>query len=138
MMNSFELEILTPERAFYRGPCVSLVVPVSDGMLGVMANCEPVIASLTVGEAYYTPPDGERILFSVSGGMIDVQGNCVKLLCESALLPEEIDCEQAEAEAEAARCELAKSQCRRDYLLSTQLLKTAVSNLKIKEKSTVN
>ena len=90
-MKSFQLEILTPERIFYRGECVSLIVPITDGMLGIMANREPITASITNGEAYYTRPDGEKILFSVLGGMINVQDNQVKILCESALLPEEID-----------------------------------------------
>ena len=137
-MNSFELEILTPERVFYRGECVSLIVPVSDGMLGVMAHCEALTASLTIGEAYYTKPDGEKILFSISGGMIDVENNTVKLLCEYALLPEEIDEELARREAEDARAELAKKQSRRDYLLSQRLLMNAVNNLKVKKKDSVN
>ena len=38
MAKPFQLEILTPERAFYRGECISVIVPVSDGMLGIMAN----------------------------------------------------------------------------------------------------
>ena len=137
-MNSFELEILTPERVFYRGDCVSLIVPVSDGMLGIMAHCEPLTASLEIGEAYYTKPDGEKILFSISGGMIDVENNTVKILCEYALLPEEIDTEKARREAEDARAELAKKQSRRDYLLSQRMLMTAVNNLKVKEKKSMN
>lgn len=137
-MNSFHLEILSPERVFYRGECVSLIVPISDGMLGVMANCEPFTASLTIGEAYYTKPDGEKILFSISGGMIDVQGLNVTLLCESALLPEEIDEEQQREEAENARAELAKTQSKRDYLLSKHMLMDAVNNLKVKQKQSIN
>lgn len=137
-MNSFQLEILTPEKVFYRGECVSLIVPISDGMLGVMANCESLTASMTIGEAYYTRPDGEKILFSVSGGMIDVQDNTVKLLCEYALLPEEIDEEMERQEAENARAELAKEQSRKDYLLSKRMLMNAVNNLKVKEKQSLN
>lgn len=137
-MNSFHLEILTPERVFYRGDCVSLIVPVSDGMMGIMAHCEPLTASLAIGEAYYTRPDGEKILFSISGGMIDVDNNTVKLLCEYALLPEEIDEELARREAEDARAELAKKQSRRDYLLSQRMLMNAVNNLKVKEKKSLN
>lgn len=137
-MNSFHLEILTPEKVFYRGECVSLIVPISDGMLGVMANCEPLTASMTIGEAYYTRPDGEKILFSISGGMIDVQNNTVKLLCEYALLPEEIDEELERREAEQARAELAKKQSHRDYLLSKHMLMNAVNNLKVKQKQSLN
>lgn len=77
-MKSFHLEIMTPQRVFYRGESVSLIVPTTDGMLGIMANREPLTSSLTRGEAYYTKPDGEKILFSISGGMIDVENNTVK------------------------------------------------------------
>ena len=137
-MKTFQLEILTPERVFYRGECVSLIVPITDGMLGIMANREPITASLTSGEAYYTKPGGEKILFSISGGMIDVQDNAVKLLCEYAMLPEEIDEEKERREAEHARSELAGKQSRKDYMLSKLMLSNAVNNLKVKQKQSIN
>lgn len=137
-MKRFSLEILTPERVFYRGECTSLIVPITDGMLGVMANREPITASLTNGEAYYTKPDGEKILFSLSGGMIDVENNTVKVLCEYALLPEEIDEERERREAENARSELRKEQSRRDYKLSQIMLSNAINNLKVKQKRSIN
>ena len=137
-MKSFQLEILTPQRVFYRGECLSLIVPITDGMLGIMANREPITASLTSGAAYYTKPDGEKILFSISGGMIDVQDNTVKLLCEYALLPEEINEEMERRAADEARFELTKKQSRRDYMLSKLMLTNAVNNLKVKQKTTVN
>ncbi len=137
-MKAFQLDILTPERVFYSGECVSLVVPITDGMLGIMANREPITASVTSGESYYTKPDGEKILFSISEGMIDVQDNTVKLLCDYALLPEEIDEEKEHREVEKARSELAKKQSERDYKLSKLMLSHAINNLKIKQKTTVN
>jgi len=137
-MKTFRLEILTPQRVFYRGESQSLIVPITDGMLGIMANREPVTASLTSGEAYYTKPDGEKVLFSISGGMLDVQGNKVELLCEYALLPEEIDEAKERREADNARLEMARKQSRRDYMLSKLMLTNAVNNLKIKQKKPIN
>lgn len=137
-MNKFQLEILTPERIFYQGECISLVVPITDGMLGIMANRESITASITSGEAYYTRPDGERILFSILGGMVDVQDNTVKLLCESALLPDEIDEELEKEKMEKAKSELAGKQSRQDYMLSKLMLANAIDNLKIKQKKMVN
>ena len=133
-MKTFQLEILTPERVFYRGECVSLIVPITDGMLGIMANREPITASLANGEAFYTKPDGERILFSLAGGMIDVENNTAKVLCEYALLPEEIDEERERAEAANARSQLRKEQSRRDYILSKIMLSNALNNLRVKQK----
>ncbi len=137
-MSNFQLEILTPERVFYRGECSSLVVPITDGMLGIMANREPITASVTCGEAHYIAPNGEQVVFSVSGGMIDVEGNTVKLLCDSALLPEEIDADSERQKAAQARSKLSKKQSKRDYLLTQLLLSDAVNNLKIKQKTSIN
>lgn len=137
-MKTFRLEIMTPERVFYRGESVSLIVPITDGMLGVMANREPVTASLASGEAYYTKPDGEKILFSLSGGMIDVENNTAKVLCEYALLPEEIDEERERREIENARSELRKEQSKRDYAMSKLMLSNAINNIKVKRKKSIN
>lgn len=137
-MKPFHLEILTPKRVFYRGECISLIVPITDGMLGVMANRAPITASLTKGEAYYTKSDGEKILFSISGGMIDVENNTVKVLCEYALLPEEIDEERERRKMEDALSELRKEQSKRDYMLSQLMLSNAINNLKVKQKRSIN
>lgn len=137
-MSTFHLDILTPTRVFYTGDCQSLVVPITDGMLGIRAGHTPVTASITYGEAYYLPPSGEKVVFSISGGMLDVSGSSVKLLCDSALRPEEIDEENERIEAENARLELAKAQSHTDYLLSRLMLSNAVNNLKVKRKNSIN
>lgn len=66
MAKPFQLEILTPERAFYRGECISVIVPVSDGMLGIMANHTPMTAAITDGEVVFTLPDGSKIPCAVT------------------------------------------------------------------------
>ena len=137
-MRSFHLEILTPERVFYRGEAISLIVPITDGMLGIMAGRAPITASVTCGEAYYTTPEGEKILFSVWGGMIDVLDNTVKLLCDSALLPEEIDEEKERMEVERSREALKSKQAHIDYTMSKLMLKNAINKLKVKEKKSIN
>lgn len=137
-MKSFHLEILTPERVFYEGECISLIVPITDGKLGIMADRAPITASLTYGEAYYTKPDGEKVLFSISGGMVDAEYNRVELLCDSALLPEEIDEAEEYEKLQMARSEMAHQQGRREYLLSKLMQADAINNLKIKQKTTIN
>lgn len=137
-MKTFQLEVLTPEKVFYQGECLSLTVPITDGMLGIMADRAPITASLVCGEAYFTKPGGEKVLFSISGGMVDAEFNQVKLLCDSALLPDEVD-ETAEREKmQRARAQLAKKQSKREYLLTELILTDAINNLKMKEKTTIN
>ena len=129
-MNTFYVDILTPERVFYQGECLSLIVPITDGMIGIMANREPITASITRGEAYYTTPDGEKVLFSVSGGIVDVSENRVRVLCEEALLPDEID-----EEALLARARLLEQQRSHEDAVSQIMMKNAINHLRVKRKT---
>ena len=118
MAKPFQLEILTPERAFYRGECISVIVPVSDGMLGIMANHTPMTAAITDGEVVFTLPDGSKIPCAVTQGMIDVSAARVRVLCDSALHPDEINAEAERKQAEAAALKLREKLGHRDYVLS--------------------
>ena len=108
MAKPFQLEILTPERAFYRGECISVIVPVSDGMLGIMANHTPMTAAITDGEVVFTLPD-------------------------SALHPDEINAEAERKQAEAAALKLREKLGHRDYVLSKLTFAKATNHLRVKQ-----
>lgn len=133
-MDTFYLEILSPERVFYKGECHSLVIPISDGMIGIMAHHTPLTAAIPDGEISFTKPDGERVICAVTRGMADVNDNRVRVLCESALTPDEIDTEAERREAETAKNELKKKQSHKDYLLWQFSFNKAVNRLKVIEK----
>ena len=133
-MKTFHLEILSPERTFYTGDCVSLVVPISDGMLGVQAGRAPLTAAITDGEVRFTLPDGTQRVCAVSTGMVDVSGD-VRILCESVLAPEEIDAAKERAALEDARIALAERMAYKDYVLSQLTFARAFNNLRVKRRS---
>lgn len=132
-MKTFRLSVLSPEREFYTGECVSLTVPLSDGSYGIMASHLPLIAVVVPGEATITKPDGEKIVCAVSSGMVDADGKEVRVLCESVLLPEEIDEEKQRIDAEAAAAEMAGQQSYKEYMLSQIMFAKAVNNLRVKK-----
>ena len=132
-MNTFELEILTPERPFYEGPCVSLQVPISDGMLGIMAGHMPLTAAVMDGEVRMTLPDGSRRNCAVTRGLLDVSVENVRLICETALAPEEIDEERERRALEEAQLILREKQARRDYVQAQLTFARAMNNLKVKQ-----
>ncbi len=136
-MKTFRLEILSPDRAFYRGECVSLIIPISDGMMGIMADHTPLTAAIVDGAVIFEKPDGERVVCAVTQGMVDVSshGN-VKVLCESALHPDEISEEQERRQAEEAMHQLREKQAHRDYVLSQLTFAKAVSHLRVKQHNT--
>ena len=137
-MNTFSLEILTPEKPFYRGDCISLVMPTGDGMLGIMANHSPLKAAVNNGRILYTVPDGATFICAVTRGMVSVAHNRVRILCESAKAPEEID-ESAELEAlRDAKLRLREKQSYEDFVVTQLALARAFNNLKVKEYSALH
>ena len=134
-MTVFHLEILSPERTFYNGDCVSLVVPISNGMFGIQAHHAPVTAAIADGEVTFTLPDGSRRVCAVSGGMVDVSDNDARILCESALAPEEIDEALEKRALDEARLALSEHMAYKDYMLSQLAFARAFNKLRVKQRS---
>ncbi len=133
-MNTFHLQILSPDRVFFDGECRSLIMPTGDGMMGVMANHTPFTASIADGEVKFTKPDGEVIICAVMQGMVDVTDNRVRLLCESALAPDEIDAEAERRAAEEALLAMKRKQSQKEFALWQLSFQKAVNHLRIKDK----
>ena len=125
-MKEFELQILSPERPFYSGGCVSLTVPVSDGVIGIMAGHTPLTAAVEGGEVQFTLPDGTRRICAVTRGLLDISYENVRLICESVLAPDEID-------EEEAREQLREQKARRDFILAQLAFAKAVNSLRVKQ-----
>ena len=134
-MTEFDLEILTPEKPFYVGKCVSLVFPSGDGMMGVMAYHSPVNAAVSDGKIVFTLPDGTVRVCAVTRGMISVTGLKTRVLCESAIAPEDIDIEKERLIMQEAEIEMRKKQSYEDYTVSKLALARAINRLKVKQYS---
>ena len=133
-MNEFNLHIIEADNDFYNGKCVSLVVPTTDGMYGIQAMHENLVAAIDIGVIKYTLPDGTRCHAAVSNGMLKVENNEVLILVESAEDPEEIDAERALQEEETARDVLAGKTDRLNYRAAKGMLARAVNRIKIKNR----
>ena len=134
-MNGFRLEILTPEREFYSGECVSLVIQLEDGMLGIMAGHTPMTAAIPDGEISFSKPDGEKVICAVTGGMINVSREYVRLLCGTALLPEEIDADAERRAIEEAKMRLGREQSKREYLMTRLAIAKSINMLRVKTRA---
>ena len=136
-MNTFHLEMLSPERAFYSGECVSPTVPVFDGMLGIMAGHLPLTAAVFDGEASFTKPDGEKVVCAVSRGMLNVSGKEVRLLCGEIFLPNEIVETKEQYYLHKAENEMKQRQSAKRYALLELSLAEAMNNLNVKKRYTL-
>ena len=60
MAAPFHLDILAASVPFYRGECVSLVVPTTDGEFGILANHSNAVGAVCAGELRFETAEGEH------------------------------------------------------------------------------
>ena len=103
-MATLKLEIVTPEGRAYSDDVAMVVLPSIEGEIGVYPAHVPLMTQLSPGELRIVK-DGKTTEFVVGTGFIEVTGDSVSVLTDSALGEEEIDenaTEEAMKRAQAA------------------------------------
>ena len=131
-METFQVHILAADRTLYEGPCVSLIIPASDGERGILAHHSSMMAAIVPGMLRYQLPGQEVQLAAVSLGMVKVENNEVLVLVDSAERPEEIDEARARREADEAREAILQKKSRQEYQLAQATLARALNRLRVK------
>ena len=108
-MNTFQVHILAADKTFYEGPCVSLVVPTTDGERGILAHHSSMIAAIQPGTLRYQVPGEEPRLAAISPGMVKVEDNDVLVLVDSAERPEALLQQRSRQEHQIAQATLARA-----------------------------
>lgn len=101
-----KLEIVTPEKRVLDADVDSVTVPTATGEAGILPNHAPLISALKPGVLSYSSK-GTTEKFAVGGGFVEVNGNKVAVLADSAETAEEIDVAAARADRETAEKALA-------------------------------
>ena len=102
------LEIVTAERVVYSEDVSVLVAPGEAGELGILPSHAPLLTTLAPGEMRVTK-DGEETYMAVSGGFLEVIGNRVTILADTAEQADEIDIERAEVAMRRAEEQVASA-----------------------------
>jgi F-type H+-transporting ATPase subunit epsilon len=98
-----QLEIVTPERLAYSDAVDAVVLPGSEGELGVLPHHAPLVTRLGVGELRVRKGADEES-FAIVGGFLQVRPDKVVVMAETADMASEIDLEKAnEARREAEK-----------------------------------
>jgi F-type H+-transporting ATPase subunit epsilon len=98
---SIQLEIVTPERLAYSDQVDAVVLPGSEGELGVLPHHAPLVTTLGIGELRIRKGGAEES-FAIVGGFLQVRPDKVVVMAETADMASEIDLEKAqEARREA-------------------------------------
>ena len=100
------LTVVTRERKFIDVDVDEVILPASDGEIGVLPGHTPLLTTLRIGTLRYrTGSTVERIV--LSWGFAEVLPDRVIVLAERGILPSEVDATAAEAERIEAEKELA-------------------------------
>ena len=127
MSNTFKLKIMAADKIFYDGDCTSLVVNVSNGEVGILANHTAEVLAVVPGVLKFSEV--------VNGsGFVEVADNQAKLLVDTAERPEDIDAIRAREALERAEEHMKLQQSQREYLHSKASLARAMARLKATSK----
>jgi F-type H+-transporting ATPase subunit epsilon len=83
-----QLEILTPDANVFSGRIKVLRVPGSKDPFTVLRNHAPIISSLEPGELTIVTEAGADLVFTISGGMMELKRNKIILLTEHIIREE--------------------------------------------------
>ncbi len=128
-----ELEIVTPDQLFFSGEVDEVVVPGSEGYLGILPGHAPLLSELQTGILTYRQESREFRLFC-SWGFVEVLPGRVSVLAEVAESPDQIDAEQARDQHRRAEQLLSSRDQDTDYAQALLDLRAAEVRLEVAEK----
>jgi len=99
---AFTVEIVSAEQSLWSGSAEFIVVPGSQGELGIHGGHAPLLTYLKSGDVAVHDAAGEVQHFYVSGGVLEVQPGGVILLTDASVRAQDLDeAEVLKAKAEA-------------------------------------
>jgi F-type H+-transporting ATPase subunit epsilon len=91
MAQSFQFELVSPERLLVSGEVESVVIPGAEGEMTIMAQHAPVMTTIKPGVVTVKAASGGEERYVVFGGFADILPSGCTLLAESAVAVKDID-----------------------------------------------
>jgi F-type H+-transporting ATPase subunit epsilon len=127
-------DIITAERIVYSAEVDIVVAPGVEGQLGILPNHAPLMTMLQPGELIVRKDGQEEVMF-VSGGFLEMQGNRVTVLADTAERADEIDTARAEEAKRRAEQRIALPGTEADHTRAQAAMLRSLMRLKVAEKS---
>lgn len=105
MAATLRLEIVTPETRAYSDDVDMVVLPASEGEMGVYPQHIPLITQIKPGELVVTK-SGRQTALAVGEGFVEVTGEKVSVIVDMALTEADIDEHAAEEAVKRAEARL--------------------------------
>lgn len=134
MPNEFYLEIITPEKSFYRGNVESIEIPSIGGSCTIMAGHQPMVFAMEPGSVIITEGGKKREAF-IASGFVEVRPDATVAFSQAVEWPEDIDKARAEDARERAEEALRRTMSDTEYKLNRAALQRAFARLQVKNRS---
>lgn len=93
---SIRCEIVSQDRQVFTGDADMIIVPGIQGEMGILPNHAPLLSTLKLGILRVRLQGVEQV-FTIAGGVIEVQPDQVTIMADAAENVQEIDISRAEA-----------------------------------------
>jgi F-type H+-transporting ATPase subunit epsilon len=134
MADTFEFEIVTPEKLVVRDVAEEMQIPGKNGYLGILPGHAPLITELAVGEISYRN-QGYTHRLAVAWGFAEVLPDKVTVLADRAERADEINVRRAEEAKQRAEERLKSADPNTDFDRAEQALQRADARLQVAGKS---
>jgi|SRR5436305_3065275 len=134
MADSFQLEIVTPEKLVVKDSAEEIQIPGRNGYIGVLPGHAPLITELGAGEISYRA-GGQVHRFSMAWGFAEVLPDRVTVLAETVERKDEIDVSRAQQSLAKAEESLRSAQSEEDFSAAQGKIQRAQARLEVAEKN---
>jgi F-type H+-transporting ATPase subunit epsilon len=134
MAETFQVEIVTPERKVVEDRATEMQIPGKDGYLGILPGHAPLITELSIGEIAYRDEKGQVKRLACAWGFAEVLPTKVTMLAEVAERAEEIDLARAQRTRDAAMATLKSPKPDTDVAAAENELQRANTRISVAEK----
>lgn len=109
-MSKIICDVVAKDKVLYSGSLYSVMIPSSDGELGILANHEPLVSALKDGVIWArTKKEGGVILSAaIMGGYAQVLGERVIVLCDKARALNRINVDKLEKDIPELEARIAR------------------------------
>jgi F-type H+-transporting ATPase subunit epsilon len=132
--DTFQFEIVTPEKLVARDVAEEMQIPGKNGYLGILPGHAPLITELGVGEISYKS-SGYTHRLAVAWGFAEVLPDKVTILAETCERGEEIDVKRAEDAKRRAEERLKSGNPDTDFNRAEIALERAETRLQVAGKA---
>jgi F-type H+-transporting ATPase subunit epsilon len=132
-MATLKLEIVTPEATTYSEDVDFVVLPGSEGELGVYPRHVPLLTTLKPGELRVLK-NGHETALAVGEGFVEIKTDAVSVLTDMALESAQIDAAAAEAAVERAKAAMKEDHTAEEVAAIQASLQKALAQLHVKRR----